>query len=179
MGIRSAVVAGITSVTLLAAATPALAMGSGNPYEDMQVGVRYTVYEPTYTAGLGRTAFGGAIEDAGFTGDENLSAEYGKANGRNFRIQEGNPMSSDIGVGALVLTTTVQGRKARVYGYCDPSTGKKCTLADVARDGGHLEVLLPGVGNLANTRVWIETTGTKPITGQQLVQIAKGLTPVQ
>jgi hypothetical protein len=179
MGIRSAVVAGFTSVALVATAAPALAMGSGNPYEDMQVGVRYTVYEPTYVAGLKQIQVGGAIADAGFTGDENLSAEYGRSNGRNFNIREGNPMSSDIGVGALVLTTTVQGRKARVYGYCDPSTGKKCTLGDVSRYGGHLAVTLPGVGALTDTVVWVETIGPKPVSGQQLVQIAKGLRPVQ
>ena len=40
------------SVTALAISPPAGAMGSGNPYEDLQVGVTYTVYEPTYTSGL-------------------------------------------------------------------------------------------------------------------------------
>ena len=31
---------------------PAQAMGSGDAYENMQVGVTYTVYEPSFTAGL-------------------------------------------------------------------------------------------------------------------------------
>ena len=34
------------------AASPAQAMGSGNNFADFQVGVTYTVYQPTYTNGL-------------------------------------------------------------------------------------------------------------------------------
>src|ERR1700693_1851372 len=49
----------VVLVGLLAlSAVPALAMGSGNPYEDAQVGLNYVVYQPSYTAGLTLQKFG-------------------------------------------------------------------------------------------------------------------------
>ena len=52
--------AAAAALTMLAAgAAPASAMGSGNPYQDMQVGVTYTVYQQSFVAGLGLQHFGG------------------------------------------------------------------------------------------------------------------------
>jgi hypothetical protein len=157
--------------------SPAQAMGSGDAYENMQVGVTYTVYEPSFTAGLKARHIGGNDLCPKGT-EENLSAQYGKGNTRNFTITEGNPMCSDIGVGEVVLKTTISGASAVVEVYCDPSLSKKCTKADVIKYGGHLEVTLPGVNGLRPTRIWIETFGGKNLSAQQLVQIAKSLTPV-
>jgi hypothetical protein len=157
--------------------TPAFAMGSSDAYENIQVGVTYTVYEPSFTAGLKATHIGGNdLCQAGT--EENLTARYGKSNGRQFAITEGNPMCSDIGVGQTVLTTNIGDAKAVVQAYCDPASKKKCTKADVVRFGGHLEVILPAAPGLRTTRIWIETFGTKNLSAQQLVQIAKGLEPV-
>ncbi len=179
MKISTAIAAtALTGAGLVAVAAPAMAMGSGNPYEDMQVGVTYTVYEPTFTAGLKQQHVGPNLSAE--TGvDQNLFAVYGKKNGRSVYITEGNPMTSDIGQGALVKTLKIQGRDAKVYAYCDPASAKKCTLADVGKVGGHVDVTLPGGPNLRDTRVWVETISPKPISGQQLIKIAQGLTPVQ
>lgn len=180
MRIRTVIATALAAAGLLAAtALPSQAMGTGNPYLDMQVGVTYTVYQPTFTAGLKQIKVGTAPAGYGFTGDANLLAQFGKGNGRNFSIWEGNPMGMDIGQGALVGTATVMGRTAKVYAYCDPASPKKCTMGDVSRFGGHLEVTLPAALGLRETIVWIETIGKKPIAGQQLITIAKGLTPVQ
>jgi hypothetical protein len=165
------------SALVIGVAAPAVAMGSGDAYENMQVGVTYTVYEPSFTAGLKAQHIGG--NDLCPKGTEqNLSAQYGKGNTRNFTITEGNPMCSDIGVGATVLQTTINGSPAFVQAYCDPSLLKRCTKADVIKFGGHLEVTLPAVNGLRSTRIWIETYGGKNLSAQQLVQIAKGLAPV-
>jgi len=43
---------------LAATITPASAMGSGNPYQDSQVGLNYVVYQPSYTVGLALRNFG-------------------------------------------------------------------------------------------------------------------------
>ena len=43
---------------LMVATLPALAMGSGNPYEDAQVGLNYVVYQPSYLDGLSLKNFG-------------------------------------------------------------------------------------------------------------------------
>jgi hypothetical protein len=166
--------AALSFVTLV---SPAQAMGSSDAYENIQVGVTYTVYEPSFTAGLKATHIGGNdLCQAGT--EENVTARYGKSNGRQFIITEGNPMCSDIGVGQIVLTTNIGGAKAVVQAYCDPASKKKCTKADVVRFGGHLEVTLPAATGLRTTQIWIETFGAKNLSAGQLVQIAKGLKPV-
>ncbi|MEI6867735.1 MAG: hypothetical protein WCK62_04470 [Actinomycetes bacterium] len=42
----------VVATSIIAIATPALAMGSGNPFVDAQTGLTYGVYEPTNTLGL-------------------------------------------------------------------------------------------------------------------------------
>ena len=166
----------IAGVSLLLSAVPVSAMGTSDAYDNMQVGVTYTVYEPTFTAGLKARHVGGNNLCPSGT-EQNLTAQYGKGNTRNFTIFEGNPMCFDIGVGETVMTTTISGTKAVVQAYCDPALGKKCTKADVKRFGGHLDVTFPGVNGLRGTRIWIETYGGNNLSAQQLVQIAKGLQP--
>lgn len=53
---------------------PAEAMGSGNPYQDAQVGLNYVVYQPSYTAGLTLKNFG--MHQCG-TGDLAINVNYG------------------------------------------------------------------------------------------------------
>jgi hypothetical protein len=156
---------------------PAQAMGSSDAFSNIQVGVTYTVYEPTFTAGLKAMHIGGNDLCPKGT-EENVTARYGKSNSRQFTISEGNPMCFDIGIGATVLTTTIGNAKVVVQAYCNPASPKKCTKADVIRHGGHLEVTLPGTAGLRDTRIWIETYGVKNLSAQQLVNIARGLKPV-
>ena len=165
------------SALVLGVAAPAVAMGSGDAYENMQVGVTYTVYEPSYTAGIKAQHAGG--NDLCQKGTEqNLTVIYGKADSQRLTITEGNPMCSDIGTGEVVLRTTINGSKAYVQAYCDPASSQKCTKADVKKFGGHLEVTLPGVNGLRPTRIWIETYGGNNLSAQQLVRIARSLAPV-
>lgn len=63
----------LTAGFLIAAATPALAMGSGNPYEDAQVGLNYVVYQPSALDGLSLKNFG--MHKCG-TGDLAINATY-------------------------------------------------------------------------------------------------------
>lgn len=162
---------------IIGIAAPAVAMGSGDAYENMQVGVTYTVYEPSFTAGIKAQHVGG--NDLCPKGTEqNLMVLYGKANSQRLTITEGNPMCSDIGNGETVLRTTINGSPAFVQAYCDPASTKKCTKAGVSKFGGHLEVTLPGVSGLRATRIWIETYGGKNLSAHQLVKIARSLAPV-
>ena len=165
------------STFVVGVAAPAVAMGTGDAYENMQVGVTYTVYEPSFTAGIKAQHVGG--NDLCPKGTEqNLMVIYGKANSQRLTITEGNPMCFDIANGAAVLRTTVNGSPAFVQAYCDPASPKKCTRADVSKFGGHLEVTLPGVNGLRSTRIWIETYGGNNLSAQQLVRIARSLAPV-
>lgn len=159
------------------AAAPAAAMGSGNGYVDMQGGVTYTVYAPTFTAGLNVVSVGGNAATAPGI-EQNLVATYGKANGRAFTIYEGNPLGSDPGMAVPVLSTTVQGKAATVYAFCDPAVPKRCKAADVGKVGGYLKVTLPAAKGLRPTVVVVETDGPQPIAAQQLVQVARGLQPI-
>jgi hypothetical protein len=168
----------IATVGVLGLAAPAQAMGSGNPYQDMQVGVTYTVYEPSYTAGLALQHFGGNTMCPKGT-EQNALGVYGKASARQFTIWEGNPMCQDIGLGATVMTAKVDGTKATVQAYCDPASKKACTKADVLKYGGNLQVTLPAATGLRPTTIWIETFSSKNISAQQLVRIARSLTAVQ
>ena len=161
-----------------ALAAPALAMGSGDAYEDMQVGVTYTVYEPSYTAGLKAQHIGGNDLCPEGT-EENLVAIYGKRSKTQFSIWEGNPMCSDIGNGQVVATTTIDGAKAEVVAYCDPESDEPCTRKSVKEYGGHVEVTLPAGGpGLRETRVWIETFSAENLTTKKLLRIARSLAPV-
>ena len=168
--------AGAVACTV-AGMAPASAMGSGNPYADMQVGVTFTVYQPNFVAGLGLQHVGGdTMCPPG--AEASLTATYGKHSGRQFTLTEGNPMCYDIGNGPTVLTTTINGATATVEAYCDPSSGKACKASDVLKYGGNLQMTQPAKAGLRPTQVWIETFGKKNLSAQQLVQIAKGLTPV-
>ena len=62
------------TVFLAATITPASAMGSGNPYQDSQVGLNYVVYQPSYLVGLALKNFG--MHKCG-VGDLALNVNYG------------------------------------------------------------------------------------------------------
>ena len=164
------------TAALAALTSPALAMGTGQPYDDLQVGVTYTVYEPTFVAGLQAKHIGGSTNCPDGT-EENLNATYGTRTAKQFTLTEGNPMCWDIAVGATVMTTTIMGAKATIVAYCDPASSKPCTKADVKKFGGHLAVTLPAKGSLRPTNVWIETYGGKNLSASELVKVAKGLVP--
>lgn len=177
---RKIVIVIATAAATLALASPAQAMGSGNPYDDLQGGVTYTVYSPTFTAGLNVRSVGGNAATAPGI-EENLVASFGKRNGRNVTIYEGNPLGSDPGYGKLVMTATVQGAKASVYAFCDPATPsawRSCSPASVSKVGGYLLVTLPAAKGLRPTSVQLETDGPKALSAQQLVQIARGMQPI-
>lgn len=174
---KHAILTALAALPLLAGGMlPAHAMGSGNPYEDVQVGVTYTVYQPTFTAGLDQKHVGPNQWCQKGT-EQNLMATFGKRSQRAFTIWEGNPMCADIGNGQVVLRTTINGAPATVVAYCDPASSKPCKQSDVIKFGGHLSVMLPGVNGLRSTQVWIETYSAKNLSAQQLVQIARGLQP--
>lgn len=175
----SAAVAAIGLATL-AFATPATAMGSGNPYQDIQVGVSYTVYQPGYVGGLGRTGTGNMPCTDG--SDENAVVNYGRASKATLTVWEGNPICADpVGEGKVVGKPAVLGAKSQITAFCDPANStewKHCSPNDVAIHGGALEVTLPAVGSLRPTKLTLVTSGKHPLTFSSLIRIAKSMTPV-
>jgi hypothetical protein len=167
--------------TTLGLATPSGAMGSGNPYEDLQVGVTYTVYQPSYTAGLALSHTGGSAGCPEGT-EQNMNAAYGRVRTTRLELTEGNPLCSDPGgAGKPVGPVAVLGAKAAVQVYCDPSQTqqwKSCSRSDMARYGGTLFVKLPAYGKLRATTLVLVTYGPKPLSFAQLVRVAKSMKPV-
>ena len=171
-------VVAIVGIAATIGTSPVSAMGSGDAYENMQVGVTYTVYEPSFTAGLKAQHIGGNDLCPAGT-EQNLLAKYGKRSNRQFTLWQGNPMCSDIGVGQEVMTTTINGAKAVVVAYCDPESNAPCNRGSVSKFGGHLDVTMPAGGpGLRPTRVWIETYSANNLSAQQLGRIARSLAPV-
>lgn len=170
-----------TAVVLVSGAATASAMGSGNPYEDLQVGVTYTVFQPTSTGGLGLAHTGSASQCPDGT-DQNLVAVYGTTRKAELDVIEGNPICGDPGgAGKTVGSVSVQGAKAVVQVYCDPSNRKQwksCSKSDLARYGGTISFTLPGYGNLRATDVVLITDGRKPLSYAQLLKVARSLTPI-
>ncbi len=162
----------------LAGVGPAAAMGSGNPYEDLQVGVTYTVYQPAYTGGLKLTHTGTQWSCPEGT-EQNMLAQYGGRWSGGFTVNEGKPICSDPGGdGFDAGTVLVQGVKAHLEVYCDPSNAaqwKSCSRADMATYGGALSFTLPGQGKLRPTDVILETLGRHPLSARKLIKAARSM----
>lgn len=157
----------------------ASAMGTGDPYADMQVGVTYTVYKPADTLGLrlARQAIGQPCAPGG--GEERIGAQYGTRGGRNFSVNEGRPICADIGGdGKTVATYRVGATRARLEVYCDPARPaqwKQCDANDITRFGGNLSFRLPAAPGLRPTDVVLETFGARPLSAQDLLRVADSL----
>jgi len=171
----SLVAAGALATGTAHAAVPA--MGTGNPYQDLQTGVSYTVYQPSNT--LGGKLTGSPYPNwcsAGSNAEQNLSANYSKGNRPRFSISEANPLCFDFAVGPTVGTVKVMGRTAVITAYCPPP-GHGCSRNDVFTYGGKLRVKLPATKGLRETDLVIETPA-KGLTASQLEIVAQSLRPV-
>jgi len=183
MRLKALALTGLTLVAAGALATGSAhaavpAMGTGNPYQDIQTGVSYTVYQPSNT--LGGKLTGSPYPNwcsAGSNAEQNLSANYSKGNRPRFSISEANPLCFDFAVGVKVGTSSILGRTAVITAYCPPP-GNGCSRNDVFTYGGNLRVKLPAAKGLRETDVVIETL-QKGITASQLEIIAKSLRPLQ
>ncbi len=166
------------SMGFAALAAPVHAMGTDNPYEDIQVGVTYTVNQPSFTAGLPTPKQASGDGDCPSGTEDNLVVEYGSGIGAQFAVVEGNPMCGDpAGAPAQkVMTFKVQGTTARVFAYCEP--GDACTRQDVKKLGGFVRVTLPAAPGLRKVKVLVITRGNTNLSAHQLVKITKSMRPV-
>lgn len=168
----------VSVLGLVGATAPALAMGSGNPYQDIQVGVDYTVYQPTNVLGAKRIGIIGTDWcTASSNATENLNARYAKGKREIYSIAEGNPLCFDFAIGPKVGTATVSGQPAEIFAYCPPP-GNGCSRNDIQRYGGKLTATLPAAKGLKPTKLVIETK-PKGLTAAQLVIVAASLKPLQ
>lgn len=178
----------IVSVTAALGAAVLIAVGAVAPtgaatgpddYESAQVGLTYTVYEPTTTARLAQTGFelNGCM--AGM--DEQINADYGSqatSTSRWIGLNQSQMACQDgpDGVGPAA-TFMVRGAKATVLGDCagNASTCPRATRAGVRRSGFTTVTLPSGGTGLSATHVEVYSQG---LTLAQIKAFVRGLKPV-
>lgn len=172
------VLASVSAVVALVATAPAhAATGGPGKFEQAQVGLTYTVYAPSTTAGLKRTSF--ALEGCGGGLDEFITANFGHQTSGKAWIAlnefEKYCIDGPDGVGPAA-TVTVKGAKATIMGACagGKSTCASATRASVVKSG-YTTVTLPGANGLKSTDIEVYTTG---LTIAQIRAFLQGLHPV-
>lgn len=170
----------IALVALGSVAPVQAADGGPGRYQQAQVGLTYTVYAPTFTAGLKRTSF--ALEGCGSGRDEFINANYG-SQGPTLTTWIGMNQSTSgcidgpDGVGPAA-TFTVKGAKVTVMGNCagGASVCKTATRRSVLK-GGYTTVTLPSGGDGLST-TFVEVY-TQLLTVKQIRAFLNGLHTVQ
>ena len=175
---RTPVVVLLTAVLSVTVAAPVLAAEGPNAYESAQVGLTYTVYEPSRTLGLTRSDF--ELEDCAPGRDEQINADYGReGEGRWIQLnqsQEGCQDGPD-GVGPTA-TFSVRGATATVMGDCpgQASTCSKATRAG-ARRGAYTTVTLPSAGD-GLSATYVEVYSAR-VPLWRIKAFIRGLVPAQ
>jgi hypothetical protein len=169
--VLAAVLMILTSLALVPAAQAAEQPG---PYGQAQVGVDYTVYSPTFTAGLRRTSFD--MFSCVPRGDESIDASYGK--GRRTLQMFQSPKACQDGPDSVgpVTTLTVMGATVNVMGQCaGGATSCSASTPALFRSNGYTTVTLPAASGLSTTFVEVYSTG---LTVAQVRRFLAGLRPV-
>ena len=180
----AAIATPIAFVASVMATSPSQAMGTGNPYEDFQVGVTYTVYEPTFTNGLPQRQVQSIDCGSGAGQEDSLEGNYSKNKpqnkwfqGRYFSILQGDPICADGALGATMGTRTINGVKWTINSACLNDGGAVCSKAqsrDYKQYGGTLSATMPKVGQAQPTDVRIGFGGMNlPVA----LKVAAGLSP--
>ena len=116
------------------------AMGATDRFADSQTGLTYSVYKPSNALGLKTTKFSLLPCQPGQ--EDWIFVQYGGTK-RYLQIMQtmGGVKCSDPGLSKYLRAALVNGNKAKVYAYCDPSqmseaAYKRCGTEDIARVGG-------------------------------------------
>ena len=165
---------------IVMAPTAAIAMGSGDKFSDAQTGLTYTVYKPSNTLGLKASKF--SLLDCSPGKEAWIFVQYGGTK-RYLQIMQtmAGVKCSDPGLSKYLRVALINGVKAKVYAYCDPtqisaSALKKCNIDDIARLGGYLIYTTKATKGLKGTEIQVQGLGG--ITYSQLLTVAKSLKTV-
>ena len=157
------------------------AMGASDRFADSQTGLTYSVYKPSNTLGLKTTKFSLLACQPGE--QDWIFVQYG-GTVRYLQIMQtmAGVKCSDPGLSKFLKTVLVNGIKAKVYAYCDPSqmsvaAYKRCGIEDIGRVGGYLMFTTKPLKELSATEIQVQGIGG--ITYAQLVAVAKGLKTVK
>lgn len=157
------------------------AMGATDKFADSQTGLTYSVYKPSNTLGLKTTKFSLLPCQPGE--EDWIFVQYGGTK-RYLQIMQtmGGVKCSNPGLSKYLRAALVNGNKAKVYAYCDPSqmstaAYKRCGTEDIARVGGYLIYTTKALKGFEATEIQVQGVGG--ITYAQLVAVAKGLKTVK
>ena len=166
-------------VLALLVMTPA--MGATDKFADSQTGLTYSVYKPSNTLGLKTTKFSLLTCQPGQ--EDWVFVQYGGTK-RYLQIMQtmGGARCSDPGLSKYLRAALVNGNKAKVFAYCDPSqiseaAYKRCGTEDIARVGGYLIYTTKALKGFKATEIQVQGIGG--ITYAQLVSVAKSLKTVK
>ena len=176
VGMRKAIAAALCAIFL--SPLTAIAMGSGDKFSDAQTGVTYTVYKPSYTLGLTASKF--QLITCGIGSEQWIYVKYGGTK-RYLEIMQtmAGVKCSDPGLSKYLKTLPINGVKAKLYVYCDPSkpaSYKRSGTEDIGRLGGYLIFTNKAAKNLKRTEIQVQAIGG--ITYAQLLTVAKSLKTV-
>jgi len=157
------------------------AMGATDKFADSQTGLTYSVYKPSNTLGLKTTKFSLLPCQPGQ--EDWIFVQYGGTK-RYLQIMQtmGGVKCSDPGLSKYLRAALVNGNKAKVYAYCDPSqmseaAYKRCGTEDIARVGGYLIYKTKALKGFEATEIQVKGIGG--ITYAQLLSVAKSLKTVK
>ena len=167
----------IALIALLATSmgvSPALAMGSGNKYLDLQTGVTYVVYQPTNTLKLPVLNFEVRPCRLFPKKDEYLLAGFGGMD-RGIALVETMAAFNCSGIDhpKSLGTVMINGIKAKLGIYCAASS---CPASKFSQYGGEISFIAPATKTLKATYIRLGTQGG--FSQAQLIAFAKGLKPV-
>jgi len=160
---------------------PATAVAASDKFSDSQTTLSYSVYKPSNTLGLKTSKFSllQCLPDE----QDWLFVQYG-GTVRYLQIMQtmGGVKCSDPGLSKYLRAALVNGNKAKVYAYCDPTqmslaAYKRCGIEDIGRVGGYLIYTTKAVKPYAPTEIQVQGFGG--ITYAQLLAVAKGLKTVK
>jgi len=160
---------------------PATAVAASDKFSDSQTTLSYSVYKPSNTLGLKTSKFSllQCLPDE----QDWLFVQYG-GTVRYLQIMQtmGGVKCSDPGLSKYLRAALVNGNKAKVYAYCDPTqmslaAYKRCGIEDIGRVGGYLIYTTKAVKPYAPTEIQVQGFGG--ITYAQLLAVAKSLKTVK
>jgi len=157
------------------------AMGATDRFADSQTGLTYSVYKPSNTLGLKTTKFSLLPCQPGQ--EDWIFVQYGGTK-RYLQIMQtmGGAKCSNPGLSKYLRAALVNGNKAKVYAYCDPTqmseaAYKRCGTEDIARVGGYLIYTTKALKGFEATEIQVQGIGG--ITYTQLISVAKSLKTVK
>ena len=156
--------------------SPAFATEANNKFKAAQSGVHYQIFQPGPTGDLILRSFD--MQSCGPKNEHRLAAIYGEDRSIQFLETDAAIKCSNPGLGVKVATVDINGNKATIVAFCDPSNKKQwksCKASDIHNYGGYAIWKVPPTKSLHGTEIEVLVSG---FAYEDLLKLAKGMKPV-